>query len=72
MKSYKARNGRVLQKPSYAELTNAHAVGDGFCLACGETQAAEGDAKNHECESCGERYVYGAETLILMGLFHED
>ena len=42
--------------------------GAGFCTACGEEQGGcEPDAKNYECESCGERMVFGAEQLLIMG-----
>jgi hypothetical protein len=41
---------------------------EGFCLACQQSQSGcEPDARNYECESCGERQVFGAEELILMG-----
>lgn len=37
----------------------------GFCLACGEeAEGVEPDAARYECESCGERKVYGAEYLL--------
>lgn len=40
----------------------------GFCLACGEeADSIEPDAREYECESCGESKVYGAEELLLMG-----
>ncbi len=36
----------------------------GFCLACGmENDGCEPDARNYECEGCGERQVFGAEEL---------
>jgi len=39
----------------------------GFCIACGEEQeGCEPDARNYECESCGERKVYGAEEIMFM------
>jgi predicted RNA-binding Zn-ribbon protein involved in translation (DUF1610 family) len=39
----------------------------GFCLACGEeVSGVEPDAERYECESCGERKVYGAEQLLIM------
>ena len=39
----------------------------GFCLACGIDQdGCEPDARKYECESCGEREVYGAQELVLM------
>ena len=38
----------------------------GFCLACGEEQeGCEPDARNYECESCGEKMVFGAEEIII-------
>lgn len=40
----------------------------GFCLACGEEQGGvEPDARGYTCDCCGERKVYGAEELALMG-----
>lgn len=39
----------------------------GFCTACGEEQYGfEPDARECECEFCGEHKVYGAEELLLM------
>ncbi len=39
----------------------------GICLACGEEQGGcEPDARGYECESCGQRKVYGAEELLMM------
>jgi predicted RNA-binding Zn-ribbon protein involved in translation (DUF1610 family) len=41
----------------------------GFCLACGaEAYCVEPDAREYECESCGEPKVYGAEECLLMGV----
>ena len=41
----------------------------GFCIACGEeASGVEPDARKYECESCGEKQVYGAEELVMMGL----
>lgn len=38
----------------------------GFCKACGHEQdGCEPDACNYECESCGEREVFGAEELLM-------
>jgi hypothetical protein len=38
----------------------------GFCLACGEeAMGCEPDARAYECESCGEREVYGAAELLI-------
>ncbi len=39
----------------------------GICTACGEEQyGCEPDAHEYECESCGEKKVYGAEELLIM------
>lgn len=39
----------------------------GFCIACGNGQdGCEPDARNYECEACGELQVYGAAELLLM------
>ena len=38
----------------------------GFCLTCGaEAHGVEPDAHRYECESCGERQVYGAQELFM-------
>lgn len=40
----------------------------GFCLACGaEQDGCEPDAREYECETCGEYSVYGAEEILIMG-----
>lgn len=42
--------------------------GLGFCLSCGETCGfCELDARNYECEHCGESEVFGAQEVLLMG-----
>ena len=39
----------------------------GFCICCGaEASGCEPDARNYECEECGERGVFGAEELLFM------
>ena len=38
----------------------------GFCIRCGaEAEGVEPDARQYECESCGQPGVYGAEELLL-------
>lgn len=40
----------------------------GWCLACGkEVEGFEPDARNCECELCGERRVFGSDELAMMG-----
>lgn len=37
----------------------------GFCKACGHEQGGcEPDARGYECESCGEKEVFGANELL--------
>ena len=42
----------------------------GGCTACGAIKydGCEPDAREYECEECGEHSVYGAEELLMMGL----
>jgi len=41
----------------------------GLCLACGEEQeGCEPDARYYERETCGERQVFGAAELLVMGV----
>ncbi|CAM5656396.1 hypothetical protein MAUB1S_11416 [Mycolicibacterium aubagnense] len=38
----------------------------GFCLSCGfEQGGCEPDAREYECETCGELQVYGAEEILM-------
>ena len=38
----------------------------GFCITCGEEHySCEPDAREYECEHCGEHSVYGAEEILL-------
>ena len=51
------------------QIQEADADYGGFCIACGEeAYGVEPDARNYECESCGERKVFGAMEIALMGL----
>ena len=44
----------------------------GFCLACGEeADGVEPDAREYPCDGCGERRVFGAEQLLVEGLYHQ-
>lgn len=42
----------------------------GFCLNCGaENEECEPDACKRQCSECGEYTVYGAEEIVLMGVY---
>lgn len=61
---------RVLELARDA-LTDLHHPG--ICLACGEDHdECEPDAREHQCYSCHQRAVYGAEAILLMRAFHQD
>lgn len=39
----------------------------GFCLECGaDAYGCEPDARNYECDECGERQVFGASEVLIM------
>ena len=49
------------------ELVEAGEDTTGICHGCGATQACvEPDAREYECETCGQNKVYGAEETIMM------
>lgn len=46
---------------------NASLDNPGFCTACGaEVDDCEPDAREYECEVCGENAVFGADELLIM------
>ena len=69
IRSYTAKNGLQLWKPSLPWAMTLGARNEGFCLACAESVAGiEPDAHRVTCPACGEAKVYGTEGLVLMGL----
>jgi hypothetical protein len=71
MKSYNAKCGKTQYKPSQNQLMAAIDNMTGFCLACGnESETVEPDARKYTCACCNQPKVYGAEELLLMGLYH--
>ena len=48
------------------EATRGSLENPGICICCGaDANGVEPDARNYECESCGESGVFGAEELLL-------
>lgn len=44
----------------------------GFCVACGaESNECEPDAERYTCDACGQKWVYGSDQIILLGLCHK-
>jgi hypothetical protein len=59
---------RVLEA---VERANTSLDNPGICLLCGQdADSCEPDARRYECESCGERGVYGAEEVLIGGYYH--
>jgi hypothetical protein len=74
-KPYLTKSGRMLNKPAAGWLTMVINEGSdtGFCLACAEdTDGIEPDAGACLCPQCGEAKLYGAEELLLMGLYFDE
>jgi hypothetical protein len=65
-----AKTKMLRAEVTQAEYLDHEGGDDGFCTACGEWTCGgcEPDARRYECESCGERAVYGAQELLFMGL----
>jgi predicted RNA-binding Zn-ribbon protein involved in translation (DUF1610 family) len=52
------------------ESNNADRSYIGFCLGCGEEiDNCESDTRGYTCDNCGEKKVYGAEEVLIMGMF---
>jgi hypothetical protein len=48
------------------EAARRYLENPGICICCGvDTEGVEPDARQYECEACGEPGVYGAEELLL-------
>lgn len=63
-----AKEERTVPKLDLDKVIAACESGDniGFCIACGEeAHGVEPDMRRGECESCGEKKVFGAEELII-------
>jgi hypothetical protein len=63
-----------MKRPTFEQLEEAMSSDEsiGFCLACGEETDGVGfDARKYKCEFCGERQVFGAEELMIMGAYEE-
>ena len=63
-------NGMVCTRFCLEEIEQASEAMLGFCIACGSESAyaVEPDARNCECEECGESTVFGADEILIMGL----
>ena len=72
MKTYTTKTGLTQFKPSIQQLKRATHANCGYCLACGsKAHGVEPDARKYVCETCKAPKVYGADELILMGLYYD-
>jgi sulfatase maturation enzyme AslB (radical SAM superfamily) len=72
-RKYTTRTGKIHIMQSSKTLERAILADNstGFCLACGaERSNTEPDARKYPCETCGAAKVYGAEELLMMGLYY--
>ena len=63
------------EKPELGQLMELCEADDnlGLCLACGEeAYGVEPDASWYECEGCGACNVFGAEEILIRGLYVDD
>lgn len=68
-RTYIAKNGKVQFQPSLQLVMTMNGKNEGFCLSCGGIQGGvEPDAKGYKCGACEKPKVYGAESLVMMGL----
>jgi Zn finger protein HypA/HybF involved in hydrogenase expression len=64
-----------MSRPMFSQIETAlqEDKNTGFCLACGaEKDCCEPDARNYQCDECGEYQVLGAEEILIAGLFLES
>ena len=66
-----SRRETTLARMSLADYMAASENYEGFCTTCQEVtnSGVEPDARRYECESCGNRTVYGIEEALVMGAF---
>ena len=61
--SAKITNEMIL---SACERRHTSLENPGFCILCAaEVDGVEPDAREYECECCGEMTVYGCEELLM-------
>ena len=68
-KGAKTMNPANMQSFTMEQIEEGIEAMVGFCVSCGaERECCEPDAREYECEECGQNSVYGAEELVVMGL----
>jgi hypothetical protein len=64
---FTARNGAIVHVPD-EQLAGMGLSDLGYCVNCGNEQAAEPDAQHYRCEVCDHRAVNGTEILLVAGV----
>jgi hypothetical protein len=73
-KQYRAKNGALQYKPADDWLIHITETDNdtGFCLSCGEeVDGIEPDAEHDPCPHCFASKVFGAENLLIRGLYYD-
>ena len=66
------KSGKTYFIPFESELIEALELDENraFCIRCGDTdQTIEPDVERAECECCEQRGLYGAEQLLILGMY---
>ena len=69
------KTGKTYFIPFESELNEALELDENraFCIRCGDTdQTIEPDVERAECECCEQRGLYGAEQLLILGMYKRD
>jgi len=69
------KTGKTYFIPSESELIQALELDENnaFCIHCGDTdQTIEPDVERAKCECCDQHGLYGAEQLLLLGLYKRE
>ena len=63
----KLRSGALGYGLTLEEVESLDEENQGVCRHCGNTQDAEPDAVQYQCDACGDLAVYGAAEYALRG-----
>lgn len=74
VKEFTNKQGNTRYAPVFSSPEELHQLmfddnTQGFCIICGMgADGVEPDARRYECESCGEKGVFGLEELVVCGV----
>jgi len=70
-----SKRGNTYYLPTESELTEFLELDENvaICIRCGDTeQVIEPDVEKAHCECCDQYGLYGAEQLLLLGLYKRE